>query len=132
LNVAIFLISRRSGRVNVPGRPPLYFGYNESKPSALKLRITSRTRSGLADVTPAIVAAGICCAGSSTICARRQVTTGPVPRRAIRRSLRPSSTPVSRTLNAAGHAGQWALNALIGSRTDQCVAGNRGISTDAG
>lgn len=41
LDFAIFLISRRSGRVKVFGRPPEYFGYNESKPSALKLWITS-------------------------------------------------------------------------------------------
>jgi hypothetical protein len=39
---AIFLISRRSGRVKVRGRPPAYFGYSESNPSALKLRMTSQ------------------------------------------------------------------------------------------
>ena len=42
---AIFLISRRWGNVNVGGRPPAYFGANKSKPSSLKLWITSRTRS---------------------------------------------------------------------------------------
>ncbi|MBO3682791.1 hypothetical protein J5X86_49170 [Streptomyces sp. NEAU-YJ-81] len=31
---AIFLISRRSGSVNVLGWPPLYFGWSESQPSA--------------------------------------------------------------------------------------------------
>ena len=36
-------------------------------------------------------------ADSSTICARRQVTTDPVPRRTIRTSRRPSSSSISRT-----------------------------------
>src|SRR5690606_8674563 len=36
-DVAIFLISRRSGSVNVFGRPPAYFGYSESNPSAPKV-----------------------------------------------------------------------------------------------
>jgi hypothetical protein len=31
--------------VNFGGRPPLYFGYSEPNTSALKFRITSRTRS---------------------------------------------------------------------------------------
>jgi hypothetical protein len=37
--LAIFLISRRWPSVNFGGRPPLYFGYSESNPSALKFRI---------------------------------------------------------------------------------------------
>src|SRR5689334_20841906 len=37
------------------------------------------------------------CADSSTICARRQVTTDPLPRRTIRTSRRPSSSSISRT-----------------------------------
>jgi hypothetical protein len=64
---AIFLISRRSGRVKVRGRPPAYFGYSEPNPSALKLRMTSRARSSLVNVTPAIFATGIICAESSTV-----------------------------------------------------------------
>lgn len=59
LDFAIFLISRRSGRAKVLGRPPLYFGYRESKPSALKLWITSRTRSALVKVTSAIFVTGM-------------------------------------------------------------------------
>jgi hypothetical protein len=42
-DLAIFLISRRCGKVNFGGRPPLYLGYSELNPSALKLRTTSRT-----------------------------------------------------------------------------------------
>ena len=42
---AIFLISGVSGRVNFGGRPPEYFAANESNPSALKLWMTSLTRS---------------------------------------------------------------------------------------
>ncbi len=42
---AICLICWRSGSVNFGGRPPAYFGASESNPSALKLWITSRTRS---------------------------------------------------------------------------------------
>ena len=37
------------------------------------------------------------CADSSTICARRQVTTDPLPRRMIRTNRPPSSSPISRT-----------------------------------
>src|SRR5258708_28245972 len=59
LDLAIFLISRRCPRVNLGARPPLYFGYREPNPSALKLRITSRTRSSLVNATFAIAAASM-------------------------------------------------------------------------
>jgi hypothetical protein len=72
-------------------------GYSELNPSALKLPITSRTRSSLVNATLAIAAASMPWADSSTICARRQVTTDPVPRRTIRTSRRPSSSSISRT-----------------------------------
>ena len=85
------------GQRELRRRPPLYLGYSESKPSALKLWITSRTRSSLVNVTFAIAATCMPCADSSTICARRQVTTDPVPRRMIRSSRRPSSSSISRT-----------------------------------
>jgi hypothetical protein len=54
LDLAIFLISRRWPRVNFGGRPPLHFGYSELNPSALKSRITSRTRSSLVNATFAV------------------------------------------------------------------------------
>ena len=41
---ANFLISRRSGRMNFGGRPHGYFEAKESKPSSLKLSMTSLTR----------------------------------------------------------------------------------------
>jgi hypothetical protein len=41
----------------------------------LKLRITSRTRSSLVKATLAIAVTSMACADSSTIWARRQVTT---------------------------------------------------------
>ncbi|AZM45158.1 hypothetical protein DMB38_04315 [Streptomyces sp. WAC 06738] len=63
----------------------------------LKLWITSRTRSALVNVTAAILSTGMSCADSSTICARRQVTTDPVPRRTIRSNRRPSPSSISRT-----------------------------------
>ena len=63
--------------MNFGARPPRYFGYSDPNPSALKLRITSRTRSSLVNATFAIAATPIPCADSSTICARRQVTTRP-------------------------------------------------------
>jgi len=97
LDLAIFLISRRWPRVNFGARPPLYLGYSESNPSALKLRITSRTRSSLVNATLAIAATSMPWADSSTICARRQVTTDPLPRRTIRTSRRPSPSSISRT-----------------------------------
>ena len=96
-DLAIFLISRRWASVNFGGRPPLYFGYSEANPSALKLRITSRTRSSLVKAIFAIAATLMLCADSRTICARRQVTTDPLPRRTIRTSRRPSSSSISRT-----------------------------------
>jgi len=67
------------------------------EPSALQLRITSRTRSSLVNATFAIPATSMPCADSSTICARRQVTTDPLSRRTIRTSRRPSSSSISRT-----------------------------------
>ncbi|WP_308296120.1 hypothetical protein [Streptomyces sp. ISL-96] len=48
------------------------------------------------NVTSAIFATGMPCADSSTIWARRQVTTDPVPLRMIRSSRRPSSSSISR------------------------------------
>ena len=78
----------------------LYFGYSELNPSALKLRITSRTRSSLVKATFAIAAASMPCADSSTICARRRVTSDPLPRRTIRTSRRPSSSSIPRTRRA--------------------------------
>ncbi len=56
---AIFLICWRWGRVNVGGRPPPYLGRSDSNPSALKLGITSRTRSGLVNVTAAMPVASM-------------------------------------------------------------------------
>jgi hypothetical protein len=91
------VISRRWPSVNFGGRPLLYLGYSEPNPSELKLRITSRTRSSLVNATFAIAATSMPCAGSSTICARRQVTTDPLPRRTIRTSRWPSSSSISRT-----------------------------------
>ncbi len=70
--------------MNFSGRPPLYFEYSEPNPPALKLRITSRTRSSLVKATFAIAGTSIPWADSSTICARRQVTTDLLPRRIIR------------------------------------------------
>lgn len=66
-------------RLNVRGRPPAYFGYSESNPSALTLCRTTRTRSSLVNATSAILATGILCADSSPICAPRQVTTTRCP-----------------------------------------------------
>jgi hypothetical protein len=54
-------------------------------------------RSSLVNATLAIAATSMPCADSSTICARRHVTTDPDPRRTIRRSRLPSSSPISRT-----------------------------------
>src|SRR5690606_3735949 len=90
-------MSRRWGNVKVGGRPPAYFGYSESKPSSLKLWITSRTRSGDVKATFVIWVTSMPCADSNTICARRQVTTDPEDRRTILNSRLPSSLSISRT-----------------------------------
>jgi len=97
MDLAIFLICRRWLRVNFGLWPPLYFGLQrvEPNPSALKLRITSRPRSSLVKAALAIAATSMPWADSSTICARRQVTTGPEPRRMIRTSRCPSSSSIS-------------------------------------
>jgi hypothetical protein len=52
---------------------------------------------GLVKVTSAILGTGIAWALSSTIWARRQVTTDPVERRRIRSNRWPSSSVISRT-----------------------------------
>ncbi|MDH6229221.1 hypothetical protein M2169_006277 [Streptomyces sp. MJP52] len=52
--------------------------------SALKSWITSRTRSALVNVTSAFFATGTPREDSGTTCARRQVTTGPLPIRMFR------------------------------------------------
>ena len=67
------------------------------EPVGVDVTITSRTRSSLVKATRAIAATSMSCADSSTICARRQVTTDPEPRRMIRTSRRPSSSSISRT-----------------------------------
>nr|WP_208869351.1 hypothetical protein [Streptomyces virginiae] len=65
-----------------PGRPPLYFGWSDSKPSASKLWIASRTRSALVNVTSAIFATGMRWADSgrsaAAVCPRRHRSRGPV------------------------------------------------------
>ncbi|MFV2179732.1 hypothetical protein, partial [Actinomadura sp. LOL_011] len=48
-------------------------------------------------VRAVISVTGMPCADSSTVCARRQVTTDPVPLRMIRSRRRPSSSSISRT-----------------------------------
>jgi hypothetical protein len=63
----------------------------------LKLLITSRTRSSLVKATFAIAGTAMPWAESSTIWARRQVTTDPLPRRMIRSSRWPSSSSIPRT-----------------------------------
>jgi hypothetical protein len=83
--------------VNFGGRPPAYFGSNESNPSLLKLWITSRTRSSDVDAIRAIAGTSIACADHNKICARRQRTTDPEPRLAIPTNLFPSSRIRSRT-----------------------------------
>ncbi len=94
---ATFLISRRSGRVNLGGRPPAYFGANESNPSALKLWMTSLTRSSEVKAILAIWDTSMPWADHSTIWALRHRTTEPDPRRTIERSLFPSTLVISRT-----------------------------------
>ncbi len=80
----------RCGNVNVGGRPPAYFGASESKPSVLKLWITSRTRSGDVNAISAICCTDIRCADHNTIYDLRHRTTEPEPRRMID-NLRPSN-----------------------------------------
>lgn len=76
-----------------------------TRKSASSLWITSRTRSALVNDTSAIFATGMPCADSSTIWARRQVTTDPVPLRMIRGSRLPSASSISRTrTRSATHA----------------------------
>jgi hypothetical protein len=69
----------------------------------------SRTRSSLVKATFAIAATSIPWADSNTICARRQVTTEPVPRRTIRTSRRPSSSSISRTRRRSVTGPVWAI-----------------------
>jgi hypothetical protein len=63
----------------------------------LKLSITSPTVSGSVNTTSEILGGLMPWADSKTICARRQVTTEPVPRRTIRNSRLPSPGLSSRS-----------------------------------
>jgi len=63
--------------------------------------MTSRTVSGSVKTTSLIAVGLIPCADSSTICARRQVTTEPELRRTIRSSRFPSSALISRSFTRA-------------------------------
>jgi hypothetical protein len=65
------------------------------------LWITSRTVSGSVKTTSEILGGLMPWAESKTICARRQVTTEPVPRRTIRSSRLPSSGVISRSSTLA-------------------------------
>jgi hypothetical protein len=65
-------------------------GIQRAEPIGVEVADPSRTRSSLVNATFAIAAASMPWAGSSTICARRQVTTDRLPRRMIRTSRRPS------------------------------------------
>ncbi|MGW0807753.1 hypothetical protein [Nonomuraea sp. NPDC002799] len=69
---------------------------------------SARPRSALVNVTSAIFATGMLCADNSTICARRQVTTDPVPLRMIRSSRLPSSSSISRTRTRSATPAQLA------------------------
>src|SRR5918996_3808149 len=120
--------------VKVGGRPPEYFGYSDSKPSSLKLCSTARTRSSDVNATLAIWATSMPWADSSTICARRHVTTDPELRRTMRSSRWPSSLLISRTrtLSAIPRSKQtpppngWTRQANVagyGTRTLPCVTG---------
>ena len=77
------------GRVNFGGPPPEYFVANESKPSALKLWMTSLTRSSDVKAILAMAGTSILWADHSTIWALRHRTTDPDPRRTIERSFVP-------------------------------------------
>jgi hypothetical protein len=77
--------------------PAFVLRVKRAEPVGLKFRITSRTRSSLVNATFAIAGTSMPCADSSTICARRQVTTEPLPPRMIRTSRPPSSSSISRT-----------------------------------
>jgi hypothetical protein len=96
-------------------------GIQRIDPSVLKLWITSRTRSSLVNATSAIRATGMPCADSNTICARRQVTTDPEPRRIIRNNRCPSSSSRSRTWTRSAtlhslkrsHHPVWDLNRRV-------------------
>src|SRR4051812_2386809 len=63
--------------------------------------MTSRTVSGSVNTTSLIRAGVIAWAASSTICARRHVTTDPDVRRTIRKSRLPSSLEISRSVTLA-------------------------------
>jgi hypothetical protein len=59
-------------------RPPAPCNWiQRAEPVGVDVTITSRTRSSLVKATMAIAAMSMSCADSSTICARRQVTTNP-------------------------------------------------------
>jgi hypothetical protein len=84
--------------------------------TGVELWITSRTRSSLVNATFAIPATSMPCAESNTICARRHVTTEPLPRRTMRARRRPSSSSISRTLRRSVTGSVSTISARTQSR----------------
>jgi len=70
--------------------------------------------------TAAIRATGMPCADSSTICARRQVTTDPVPLRMIRNRRCSSSPSISRTCTCSATRTAWQYRAVRTSVRTAC------------
>ncbi len=122
------LISLRSGKVNVGGRPPAYFGARESNPSSLKLWITALTRSSEVKAIVAIWGTSIPWADQSTIWALRRRTTDPEPRLMLERSLFPSTLVISRTRTRSAMPPRCATSGLEWWTRPRNVAGH-GTST---
>ena len=99
---ATFLISWRSGRVNFGGRRRSTSG-QESKPSALKLWITSRTRSS--EVKAILAMAGTSIPGRTRARSGLFAIARPTPNLVGRspRSLLPSAPVISRTTHTFCH-----------------------------
>jgi len=94
VDLAIFLISRRCGRVNFGGRPPLY-SVQRAEPVGVEVadHITHPVLAGERDLRDR----GCVHALGRQQHHLRPVTTDPLPRRTIRTSRRPSSSSISRT-----------------------------------
>jgi hypothetical protein len=109
--LAIFLISRRWPRVNFGARPVPGVERTETIGVEVVDHVTDPVLAGERHLRdPGHVHAR---ADSSTICARRQVTTDPLPRRTISTSRRPSSSSISRTRTRSATGSVWTISCPV-------------------
>jgi hypothetical protein len=109
----------RCSWVTIQRPPALVLRVQRAEPVGVEVADHIAARSSLVNATFAIKVASMPWAGSKTICARRQFTTDPLPRRTIRTSRWPSSSSISRTRSRSLTGPVSAISARGGSTGGQ-------------